>query len=154
MIARDICNAKMKNLKKNELKSLATLYCLLDTGTKPVLINRIQQFLKHTTNATIIQKNVRAYFAKTLVKLLIKTSKNRHHFVNDTDFYTLEPLQNVPFYFIYEFKDEENFSYGFNIESLINLYIKTGKVYNPYNRKKISIQIMFEIFKRLGEFFF
>lgn len=150
MIARNFCNKNMRILKKEELKALATLHCLLDTGTKPVLINRIQQFLEHTTNATIIQKNVRAYFARTLVKSLIKTSKNRHRFVNDNDFYTLEPLQNVPFYFIFEFIDEENFSYGFNIESLINLYIKTGKVYNPYNRRKISIQVMFEIFTIYG----
>jgi SAP domain-containing new25 len=143
-------NTPLRYLLKKELKKIATSHGLLSTGTKEVLKRRINLFFETNICVIIIQKNVRAYFARRLIKAQLITFKNRPHFVNDSDFYTLEPLSTIPFHLIFEYKDERNFSYGFNIESLINLYIKTGKVYNPYNRNRIPMCVMFDLFTIYG----
>jgi hypothetical protein len=77
-------------------------------------------------------------------------TKKKNLCVNETDFYTLEPLSDIPYYLFFYYTDEQEFTYGFNIESLIHLYIKTGKVVNPYNRNKIPIEMMFDIFTTYG----
>lgn len=143
-------NPNLNKLLKTELKTLASKNFLLDTGTKPVLIERIKIFFKINTSVVIIQKNLRSYFARRLIKLLLISSRSEAKFVNDSDFYTLEPLSTIPFYLKFEYLDEQSFLYGFNIESLIHLYIKTGKVINPYNRNKIPTCIMLEIFTIYG----
>jgi hypothetical protein len=149
-INRNHHNINLNKLIKIELKTLAVKHFLLDTGTKPVLIERIKSFFKINTSVIIIQKNLRGYFARRLIKSLLVSSKIQEKFVNESDFYTLEPLSTIPFYLKFEYLDEQNFLYGFNIESLIHLYIRTGKVINPYNRNKVPICVMFEMFTVYG----
>ena len=142
----------LKDLYQVELKTLATYYHLRTSGTKNVLIERIELHLSNMKCSILIQKTVRAYFARKLVKMLLLTFNTRklNLCVNGTDFYTLEPLNDIPYYLFFFYTDEEEFTYGFNIESLIHLYIKTGKVVNPYNRNKIPIEMMFDIFTTYG----
>jgi hypothetical protein len=142
----------LKDLYQVELKTLATYYRLRTSGTKNVLIERIEMHLSNLKCSILIQKNVRAYFARKLVKMLLLMSKTKkmNLCVNETDFYTLEPLNDIPYYLFFYYTDEQEFTYGFNIESLMHLYIKTGKVVNPYNRNKIPIEIMFDIFTTYG----
>lgn len=131
-------------LYQKELKTLAKKFKLPVSGTKKVLIGRITLFLELKKSATIIQKCVRSFFCRQLYKIILRSYKKEC--VNLTDFYTLEPLKDISFYSLFVYCDKSNFTYGFNIESLIQLYIKTGKILNPYNRNKISIEVMFDIF--------
>ena len=142
----------LTDLYQAELKTLATYYHLRTSGTKNVLIERIELHLSNMKCSVMIQKNVRAYFARKLVKMLLLMSetKKKNVCVNESDFYTLEPLNDIPYYLFFYYTDEQEFTYGFNIESLIHLYIKTGKVVNPYNRNKIPIEMMFDIFTTYG----
>ena len=142
----------LKDLYQVELKTLATYYHLRTSGTKNVLIERIELHLSNMKCSIMIQKNVRAYFARKLVKMLLLMSetKKKNLCVNESDFYTLEPLNDIPYHLFFYYTDELDFTYGFNIESLIHLYIKTGKVVNPYNRNKIPIEMMFDIFTTYG----
>lgn len=142
----------LTDLYQVELKKLATYYHLRTSGTKNVLIERIELHLSNMKCSIMIQKNVRAYFARKLVKMLLLMSetKKKNICVNESDFYTLEPLNDIPYYLFFYYTDEQEFTYGFNIESLIHLYIKTGKVVNPYNRNKIPIEMMFDIFTTYG----
>ena len=64
--------------------------------------------------------------------------RQRNKCVNDTDFFTMENLKDIPDHQFFSFKDQHDNLYGFNIISLWNLYLKTGRnTLNPYNREKI-----------------
>ena len=52
--------------------------------------------------------------------------------VNDTDFYTLEPLESVERELFFSYKDESDIKYGFNIISLL-LLIKNSKKLSRYS---------------------
>ncbi len=87
--------------------------------------------------------------------------------VNETDFYTLEPLMEIRLENLLIVKEETAtpistteavedgvvsktpptyFYYGFNINSLITLYRKNGSIQNPYNRKDFTIETIQNIF--------
>jgi hypothetical protein len=72
--------------------------------------------------------------------------KNKKLCVNESDFYTLDPLEDIPYDEFYSYKDSKNFVYGFNISSLITLFKQKGKIINPYNREKVDFKIMNDIF--------
>jgi hypothetical protein len=80
------------------------------------------------------------------MKLKGEAFKNKKLCVNETDFYTLDPLEDIPYDEFYSYKDDKNFVYGFNISSLITLFKQKGKIINPYNREKVDFKIMNDIF--------
>jgi hypothetical protein len=60
--------------------------------------------------------------------------------VNESDFYSLEPLSNIPHEQFFSFEDEKQFVYGFDIFSLMTLMKKTERLCNPYNRENFPYQ--------------
>ena len=121
-------------LKKNKLPI---------SGKKSVLISRINTFFAETENATIIQKNVRGHFIRYLNRLRGPALLDRGICVNDTDFYTLEPLNEIKTAYFYSYRDDLNFIYGFSITSLMILFKKKDKsICNPYNRECLNINII------------
>jgi len=60
---------------------------------------------------------------------------------NDNDFYTLEPLNEIPFEYFYTFSCG-NVLYGCNIISLIKLMQSKTVVKNPYNRENFSPEMI------------
>jgi hypothetical protein len=136
-------NIDMDKLKQFELKMIAKYYNLKISGSKTVLKLRIDDYHKKSKFATIIQKNIRCFFVRELFKLIASKSQN---YVNESDFYSLEPLKDIIFHNLYSYTDEKNFTYGFDIKSIMILYCKTGKVINPYNRNKLSFINMMDIF--------
>ena len=72
---------------------------------------------------------------------------NRKLCNNQTDFITLEPLDEIPFEQFFSFKDNNNFIYGFNMISLMQNMKKTRAFENPYNRNAFSKQIKLKIIK-------
>jgi hypothetical protein len=71
--------------------------------------------------------------------------KNIKKCVNDTDFITLDPLDEIPFYDFYSYQDSTGFIYGFSISSLISLLKQKGKLTNPYNRENMDVKMMNQI---------
>lgn len=126
----------LKKLKIVDLKEISRNYKLKVSGTKPILINRIDQFFLKEKYATTIQCYLRRYIIKMMVRLKGPALKNRSLCVNETDFYTLEPIKNIGFYDFFSYKDSENFTYGFDINSIGTLLNKPGWSKNPYNRNK------------------
>jgi len=135
-------NTILKKYKITELKSVAKTNKLYITGTKPVLILRITTHFNLMKNATKIQSVVKGYFVRSSFKLRGDAFKNRSICVNETDFYTLEPLHDIPFQEFFSFTDNKQFVYGFNILSLITFYRKqrfaNDSILNPYNRDIID----------------
>lgn len=128
-----------KKYKVSQLKSIARGYHLHVSGTKDILIRRIKEFLVSTKMAILIQRVCRGFFVRYSFKLRGNAFRNHKICVNETDFYTLEPLSEIPFELFYSFTDVNKFTYGFNINSLISLYNSKGYITNPYNRDKIRL---------------
>ena len=145
----------IKKCKHPELKTIAKHFKLHVTGTKPILIDRIELFFKKGRAATRIQCVFRGHLIRFSVRLRGDAFKKRTVCVNDTDFYTLDPLNEIDYHDFYSYKDSSNFIYGFSIGSLITLFKSKGNITNPYNREKLSFKTMNEIFilYKLGKIF-
>jgi hypothetical protein len=129
-----------------ELKLIAKENKLHVSGSKPQLIERIHNYFIKCKKVVFIQKLFRGHIVKRSFKIRGPAFKNRKLCVNETDFYTLEPLEDIPYEEFYSYVDEKKFIYGFNIQSLIALFKQKGKIINPYNREKVDYKIINEIF--------
>ena len=134
-----------------ELKSLAKTYKLHITGTKQVLIKRIQNYFLFCTSVIVIQKNLRRFFVKRSFQLRGPAINNRSLCTNPTDFYTLEPLDEIPhqaFFSYTEIGPNGQYTYGFNIQSLMHLLRRKGRgILNPYNRGKIPEKVIGDLIR-------
>ena len=136
----------LKKFKIPELKTIAKENKLHVSGSKPQLIERIETFFGQNKNVVKIQKLFRGFIVNKSFKIRGDALKNRKLCVNETDFYTLEPLEDIPYDEFFSYKDEKSFIYGFNITSLIELYKQKGKIINPYNREKLDYKDINNIF--------
>ena len=136
---------QLKTYKLPQLKDMVKKFGLPRTGNKCVLIERIEGYFCKMKVSTIIQKNFRSWMVRQSFKLRGDAYKNRKVCVNDTDFVTLEPLDEIPNKEFYSYKDSNNFIYGFNIFSLIEMIKSKGKIHNPYNREKIPNNTLHDI---------
>lgn len=132
----------LKKYKLPQLKAISKHYKLHITGSKPVLIERIITHFNKVKKAIIIQRVVRGHFVRYLRLLRGPAFINRKLCVNETDFYTLEPLEEIPNEYFYSFQDENNFIYGFSITSLVSLIKKQNKTINPYNREPFKFSVL------------
>jgi len=137
----------IKEYKLDELKKAAKKYKLLISGNKSALINRLQLHFKQIKNAIIIQKNFRRLVVKIMLSLRGPAFKNRNLCVNDTDFVTMEPLNEIPNENFFSYKDNKQFIYGFNITSIIQMIRTKGKFSNPYNREELDKNMLKNIKK-------
>ena len=102
-----------------------------------------------------ILNKTKILYDKNLIKNIIKFQKNilnkniilrgpayinRKLSINHEDFYTLENIKNINNKEFFSYKDNEDFIYSFNINT-INEIIKGNKI-NPYSTKKIPQNII------------
>jgi hypothetical protein len=140
-------NSSLKSYKIPELKGIAKHYGLHVTGTKPVLIERITTHFTKMKNAVKIQAFFRGHFVRISMNLRGPALKNRQICVNDKDFVTMEPLSEIPLENFYSYMDSNNFTYGFDISSIIQSMKQKSRFENPYNRERISNVIIDNIKK-------
>jgi hypothetical protein len=57
----------------------------------------------------------------------------------------MEPLQEIAMENFYSYTDDQQFTYGFNVVSLVKMMQDKARVTNPYNREKISSAMLFDI---------
>lgn len=142
-------NIVLEKLKLFNLKPIAKFYKLKTSGRKKELISRIRTFFIQTKNAIIIQ----SYWRKTLVNLYFKLKgdyKNINICVNDNDFWTLEPLNEINSIDFFSYKSLNKY-YGCNFNSIIELLNQNSNPQNPYDREPIkkdiikNIMILFKI---------
>jgi hypothetical protein len=131
-------NIILKKYKLPELKTIVRKYKLRITGNKDDLINRIEIYFNKMKSAEVIQKKFRCWLVKYSFILNGEVVNNRSLCVNDSDFVTLEPLEEIPRELFYSYKDKNDFYYGFNITSLIQMMKTKGKISNPYNRESFD----------------
>jgi hypothetical protein len=80
-----------------ELKKIAKENKLHVSGSKPQLIERIHNYFIKCKKVVFIQKLFRGHIVKRSFKIRGPAFKNRKLCVNETDFYTLEPLEDIPY---------------------------------------------------------
>jgi hypothetical protein len=131
-----IPNDYSTSMKKNAKNAIKKVHDFSLTGTKPILLNRLKQYMIQDNNAVKIQRILRGMFVRYATILKGCAKYDRSICVNSTDFYSLEPLIDIDFHHFFSYTDINNFTYGFDIDSLI-LYInnRSISVKNPYNRR-------------------
>jgi hypothetical protein len=126
------------NFNISHLKTFAKHYKLKITGNKKQLISRIFCFLYLSSYVIKIQKIFRGMLQRKYNKLHGPALMNRGLCTNNTDFITMEPLNEINLNQFISYKDIDDFIYGFDIVSLYNLIFKNNQeIKNPYNRKDI-----------------
>jgi len=131
---------------QNQLKHFAKFYKLKVSGNKTQLIERLLSFLKLSSSAIKIQKIVRGRLQRLYNMYRGPAYFKRDICTNDSDFLTGDDLKSISLEQFFSYKDDDNFIYGFDIVSLHNLIIKSGKcIKNPYNRNIISSSVIFHM---------
>jgi hypothetical protein len=129
-----------------QLKEMCRCYKLKKSGNKDELKNRLFDFLRFSLYAIVIQRIWRGYLVKEYLKCSGPALKDRSICVNDTDFATLEPVDEICYNQFYSFDGNKN-CYGCDIYSLHNLINKKNdmcnpnipiEVRNPYDREIIT----------------
>jgi len=128
------------------LKEMCKFYKLKKSGNKDELNSRLFDFLRFSLYATVIQRIWRGYLVSEYVKCSGPALKDRSICVNDTDFATLEPVDEICYNQFYSFEGNNN-CYGCDIYSLHNLIDKQIvahhsntpiEIKNPYDREIIT----------------
>ena len=145
------------------------------SGTKNELRQSVYNFYHHTFHCIKIQLKFNCFLRRRLNKLRGPALNDREICINETDFYSLDPIRDIPNhqFFSYEefFETDSNGGvkvkpkpcyYGFDIASIYNLILSDNGVENeytlhrrllwnesnnPYNRNKIPHSVTRDILK-------
>ena len=108
---------------------------------KTKLVEAIQNHQRRINSLMKIQSCIRGFLVRLFWKGYRRTTKRSC--VNETDFYTLEPIEEIPVELYYVYKSC-HVQYGFNVCSLMIYYHKnrfnSKTLLNPYNREEIKIK--------------
>jgi hypothetical protein len=141
------------NYTIKQLKEIAGHYKIKvhSTLVKAEMVNKIYNYFKHYDNAVVIQRAWRHYLLKQYNKLRGPARFKRRLCVNETDFFTMDDLNDIPYIQFYSFKDEDHMIYGFDMLSIYSLFHKghEAKTTNPYNRSLLSKNIKKNVLKLL-----
>lgn len=121
-----------------ELKSAAKRHKLHISGNKGLLVERLTNYYNQTKSVIKIQSVYRMWLNVHCERLRGPGLKNRSECVNETDFSTLEPINEIPREKFFSYRDANKFIYGFDITSLMELMTHNVSFKNPYNREVFS----------------
>lgn len=126
------------NYSLSNLQVISKIYKIKVSGTKQELVSRLFSFFRLSNFAIKIQKIFRGKIQRLYNQLHGPGYIKRELCTNNTDFFTMEHLSDLPCSQFFSYKDNDDFIYGFDVISLHNLILKSGKpVKNPYNRNNI-----------------
>ena len=144
--SRKIAEPEWLRMTQQELKHTCVRFGLRVGGTKPVLLARIREYLAKETAAIRLQKLFRGFVARETIRLKGPGHHNHKSCVNDCDFYSLDPLNEIHDYQFFSYRDTRGFVYAFDLFSLMTMFAKNRKIENPYNREEVPFPIICDIF--------
>jgi hypothetical protein len=143
-----------KRYNAKELRKIKLLYDFALSGSKQVLMDRVSRLYIMEEKCLLIQKCFRGYIIRESFRLRGPALKKRGMCVNDTDFYTLEPIKNISVNEFFSYEGDKKFVYGFDIDSITTLFKnkqRTNGIVNPYNRESMDyMRITIEKLTRLN----
>ena len=126
------------NYKVLQLKEMCRHYKQKVSGNKTQLVSRMYNYLRLSDSITVIQRVFRCHILKRYNLARGPARIKRKLCVNETDFFTMEKLVDIPLSQFYSYRDSEDQIYGFTIMSLYNLLSKgDSSTTNPYNRQAL-----------------
>ena len=128
-----------KGYNVKQLKSICKYYKQKSSGNKDELIFRVYNYLKYSFYAIKVQRVFRGHLRRSFNKIKGPALYNRKLCTNQSDFFSLEELENIDNSQFYSFKDKDGFIYGFDVCSLYNMIVIEKIKDNPYNRNKLPI---------------
>jgi len=145
--SQDIERISLQSLKQTLKSNSLPVY-----GNKSVLINRLVNQYNRIQSAIDIQRMFRGFLVRESEKLRGPAAKILSICNNETDFETMNPLNEIPREHFFSYKDENGFVYGFNLFSLMSIFKRTRRLVNPYNREDVpfaSLQNLFSLYKKV-----
>ena len=122
-----------------QLKLIAKSYKIKTAGNKSELLLRAFTYARMSYFVQKIQKIVRGNIQRQYNSAHGPGFLKKKLCTNETDFFTMEPITELPTSQFFSYMDVDGFIYGFDIISLYNLILKSGSnVKNPYNRMDIQ----------------
>lgn len=132
------------NYNLQQLKKFAKNYKLKISGNKKELFSRIFTFLLLSSHIIKIQKVFRGIIQRNYNYCRGPGFKNRKLCNNNSDFITMEGLDEIDNIQFFSYRDLDDFIYGFDLVSVYHLVFKHNKnknikpqIENPYNRNLI-----------------
>ena len=127
---------KLLNNKNTETSQfLQAIYNIVNLQTFFEILLKGNTFLSQVIK-------LQRYIKKSLLLLKQKCHgpafKNTQLCVNDSDFFTLDELKDIPNDDFFSFSDEKKFVYGFSIDSIIQLILKSDENYFEQFSRKIK----------------
>jgi hypothetical protein len=130
---------------REQLRLFVKHYKLKLSGNKNELFERIYCFLYLSKEIIKIQKVYRGIFQRTYNRCHGPALLKRSLCTNETDFFTMDELTELPNNQFFSYQDIDGFVYGFDIVSLYNLIKKNERsvqLQNPYNRNAIPVHAL------------
>jgi hypothetical protein len=144
--------------KVQELKDICKHHGIKCGGTKQELNLRIHAHLYESHFITRIQRLVRRNFIKMHARVSGPAYNDRSLCVNDTDFYSMEPMSDIPRNQFISVKDESGMVYGFDMTSLHTYRmseLQSGRtkpgvpLINPYNRMPLPLMLSRQMSRKI-----
>lgn len=138
------------NYNVSQLRSIARYYKQKISGNKSQLKHRLYNYLKYSLYAIKVQRFFRGYICRLYISLKGPALYRRTLCVNESDFYSLDKIKNIPNHQFISFMDE-GYCYGCDICSLYNwIKMKGNLSTNPYTRKKFSKTVLSNLYKLIS----
>jgi len=124
------------------MKRIKLLYDFALNGTKQRIIERIARFFTMDSSIIHLQKLARGRFVRQNNLTRGPALKDRSICINNTDFYSMEPLVEIEFDRFFSYSRDTptgKYVYGFDHNSLLELLKnRTSRLQNPYNREDMT----------------
>ena len=131
-------NLQTHNYNVQQLKTICKHYGLKRSGNKNELEKRVFSYLADSRHANVIQRTWRRHHWRRIKRLIGPAATNRSVCVNETDFFSREPIIDLPWnQFISIAEASSKTTYGFDIMSLYQLFDSGEPPLNPYTRESI-----------------
>ena len=142
--------------KVSELKEICKHHGIKCSGTKQDLKQRIHAHLIQSHFIPRMQRLVRRSFIRTHARMSGPAYHDRSLCVNDTDFYSMEPVRDISHRQFISVRDDSGMVYGFDVMSLYTYFMsetKTGNanpITNPYNRMPLPLSLRLKMFRKIA----
>lgn len=146
-------NVDLRKRTIPELKRVARENGLFVSGAKQLLIERIQKHFMRIKRVVYTQSCVRRNLVISRLQMRgpALTPGKRKLCVNDTDFFTLEPISEIEQENFFSYQDDKGHIYGFDVKSLSMMYDSQGSLMNPYNRYVFTGNTLLRITVLMGK---